>query len=80
MINKYYKYRIYPTPAQEARIIKWESTLRWLWNLAHEQRLMGLARPKDERIYPSAFDQINELTELKKIGYMMCLALLLIHC
>ncbi len=67
MINKYYKYRIYPTPAQEARIIKWESTLRWLWNLAHEQRLMGLARPKDERIYPSAFDQINELTELKKI-------------
>jgi len=39
--------------------------LRFLWNLAHEQRLMGLARPHDERIFPTAFDQINELTELR---------------
>jgi putative transposase len=27
---------------------------------------MGLTRPKGERIYPSAFDQINELTELRR--------------
>ena len=26
---------------------------------------MGLSRPKDERVFPTAFDQINELTELR---------------
>jgi putative transposase len=39
--------------------------LRFLWNLANEQRLLGLSRPRDERIFPTAFDQINELTELR---------------
>lgn len=64
LMHKSFRFRVYPTPAQVARLLAWESALRWLWNLAHEQRLMGLARPKDERIYPTAFDQINELTEL----------------
>jgi putative transposase len=41
----------------------WQSALRFLWNLAHEQRLMGLARA--EKRYPTAFDQINELTALR---------------
>ncbi len=34
-------------------------------NLALEQRKLGYARPRGERVYPSAFDQMNELTELR---------------
>jgi len=60
---KAFRYRIYPTATQEARLIAWSKTLRFLWNLAHEQRLMGLART-DKR-FPTAFDQINELTLLR---------------
>jgi putative transposase len=59
------RYRIYPTPEQIARLDAWDDALRWLWNLAHEQRLMATGRSKDERRYPTAFDQINELTELR---------------
>jgi putative transposase len=62
---RYRVYRIYPTPAQIARIEAWESALRWLWNLANEQRRMGYARPRDKRRFPTAFDQINELTGLR---------------
>ncbi|RPH73611.1 hypothetical protein EHM76_05080, partial [bacterium] len=63
--HKAYRFRIYPTSAQERRLCEWQSTLRWLWNLANEQRCMGVARPKGERRYPTAFDQINELTALR---------------
>jgi putative transposase len=63
--SKAFCYRVYPTPAQVARVTAWESALRFLWNLALEQRKFGYARPKGERVYPSAFDQINELTELR---------------
>lgn len=59
------RFRVYPTDAQIERLTAWEHALRFLWNLAHEQRRMGLAGPKDERIYPTAFDQINELTALR---------------
>ncbi len=59
------RYRIYPTPEQEARIRRWQDALRWLWNLAHEQRLMGLARPKDERIFVTYLDQQAELPALR---------------
>ncbi len=61
--HKSYRYRVYPTAQQEAKLIRWESALRFLWNLAHEQRLSGLSRT-DKR-YPTAFDQINELTALR---------------
>jgi putative transposase len=64
-IGKAFRYRVYPTPAQVARLDAWESALRFLWNIALEQRKLGLARPRDERRYPTAFDQINELTELR---------------
>lgn len=64
-IVKGFRYRVYPTLAQVARLDVWENALRQLWNLALEQRKLGLARPRDERIYPTAFDQINELTELR---------------
>lgn len=52
---------VYPTPEQAARLVAWEHELRWLWNLAHEQRLIGVTRQKAERRYYSAFDQIKQL-------------------
>ena len=63
--SKAFRFRVYPTPAQVVRLDAWESALRFLWNLALQQRLLGLARPRDERRFPTAFDQINELTELR---------------
>ena len=65
--RKAFRYRVYPTASQAERFGKWESALRFLWNLANEQRLMGVARPRDERVFPTAFDQINELTELRAV-------------
>jgi putative transposase len=38
------RYRVYPTATQEARLLAWESSLRWFWNLALEQRYMQLSR------------------------------------
>jgi putative transposase len=64
-VYKGFRYRVYPSAAQVERIAAWEGALRFLWNLALEQRLMGLARPKGERVYPTAFDQSKELTELR---------------
>lgn len=65
LTSKAFRYRVYPTPAQVERIGRWEGALRFLWNLALEQRKMGYARPQGERRYPTAFDQINELTPLR---------------
>ena len=65
LVSKTFRYRVYPTQEQVARLNAWESALRFLWNLALEQRKLGLARPRDGRRYPTAFDQINELTELR---------------
>lgn len=65
LVNKAFRIRVYPNERQLVRVAVWEGALRWLWNVALEQRLMGLARPRDERRYPTAFDQINELTELR---------------
>src|SRR5829696_4674545 len=61
--HKGFKFRIYPNEKQQSRLLAWESTLRFLWNLALEQRKLGLDPPA--RCYPTAFDQINELTELR---------------
>lgn len=66
LIYKAFRFRIYPSAAQVARMAQWNDALRWLWNLALEQRLMGLRRT-DKR-YPTAFDQINELTELRELA------------
>jgi putative transposase len=65
LIRKSFTYRIYPTAAQVARLEQWEGSLRFLWNIAHEQRLMGLARPRGEQRFPTAFDQSAELTALR---------------
>ena len=59
---KGFKFRIYPSEKQELRLLAWESALRFLWNLALEQRKLGLGRPVP--LYPKAFDQINELKTL----------------
>lgn len=63
-IDKSFRYRVYPTPAQVKRVEAWECSLRSLWNVAHKQRLLGMARSKDERRYYTAFDQISQLAEL----------------
>lgn len=61
------RYRLYPTPTQVERLEAWQHALRFLWNLANEQRLAMLARCRVDRKIISCFDQINELTELRKI-------------
>jgi len=65
LVSKGFRFRIYPTREQAATLVRWESTLRFLWNIANEQRLIGLARPRGEKKYVTAFDQINELTGLR---------------
>jgi putative transposase len=63
--RKAFRYRVYPSVDQQEQIGRWEHALRFLWNLANEQRLLGLAKPRDERKFYTAFDQINELTGLR---------------
>lgn len=65
LVRKGVCYRVYPTPEQEKRLLAWEAAQRFLWNLALEQRKLGLARPRDERVFLTAFDQINQLTDLR---------------
>ena len=63
ILRKGFRYRIYPTTEQVAKLVAWQSALRFLWNLALEQRLLGLARPKKR--YYTAFDQAKELTAVR---------------
>lgn len=65
IVRKGFRYRVYPSAEQAARLLAWEDALRFLWNLANEQRLTCYGRSKSERRYPTAFDQINELTDLR---------------
>lgn len=67
LIHKAYRYRIYPTPEQSARLRAWEDALRFLWNLAHEQRLDGLCRSSGTRKFYTSFAQMLELTELRSV-------------
>ena len=53
------------TPEQTATADRWSDALRFLWNLANEQRLLGLARARSERHYVTAFDQAKDLTALR---------------
>jgi len=62
-VSKAFRFRLYPPAEQAAWLDRWSDSLRFLWNLAHEQRLDGLRYAK--RRYFSAFDQINYLTELR---------------
>jgi putative transposase len=65
LISKAFRYRVYPTEAQIERCSQWENALRFLWNLALEQRLLGLSRCGRDKKYPTAFDQQKELTDLR---------------
>lgn len=65
LVSRAYRYRIYPTPEQAARLAQWDGALRFLWNVANEQREHASRRVKDDRRAPTAFDQINELTALR---------------
>lgn len=64
ILRRNLKYRLYPTTEQEHILRRWEGVLRFLWNICHEQRLLGMARPKDERIYPDYYGQKREMTQL----------------
>ena len=65
LIRKAFRYRVYPTREQIATMDRWSDALRFLWNLANEQRLLGLARAHSERRYVTAFNQARELTTLR---------------
>ena len=64
ILRRNFKYRLYPTPAQDALLRRWEGVLRFLWNLCNEQRLAGYGRSREERVYPSHYDQSKQMTEL----------------
>ena len=64
LLRRNFKYRLYPTPAQDALLRRWEGVLRFLWNLCNEQRLAGYGRPRDERVFVTHYDQSKQMTEL----------------
>ena len=68
VVNRAFKFRLYPTSAQDAELREYERQLRFLYNLAHEQRLMALGRPRDERPRVDYFRQSREMTELIREG------------
>jgi putative transposase len=65
VIRKAFRFRAYPSVEQVSQVEGWNHALRFLWNLAHEQRLLGFNRPRGERKFYTAFDQHKELTELR---------------
>lgn len=65
LLHRGFRYRIYPTYAQAERLRAWEGALRFLWNVANEQRRLAYGRCKVDRKYPSVFEQRRELTELR---------------
>ena len=78
------RYRIYPSADQVARLDAWQNALRFLWNLAHEQRLAMLARCRVDRKIITAFGQCKELTQLRAdlpwltdVPYDVCAAVLM---
>lgn len=67
VIHEAFKYRIYPTEEQKKVLLSWMRSLKFLWNLAQEQRLMAYGRSKDDRKYPTFFEQRSEGAELAKV-------------
>ena len=63
-LHRAFKFRLYPTSAQVAELSEYERQLRWLWNLAHEQRLLALKRSREERPRIDYFRQSKEMTEV----------------
>lgn len=78
-VYKAFTIRIYPSRLQSERLVSWDDALRFLWNLALEQRFLHaygcVPRPRcgvvhcskrEHSRFLSAFDQIKELTELRR--------------
>ncbi len=65
ILTRGFRYRIYPTPEQQARLRQWDGALRQLWNTAHAQREHNGTRCKVDRRTITAFGQIHELTALR---------------
>ena len=65
-VHRAYKFRLYPTEAQSAELDEWMRQLKFLWNLAHEQRLMAISRPRGEQPRVDYYRQGPEMTELMK--------------
>lgn len=63
LIRRGERYRLYPAPAQVERLTAWENALRWLWNNGHAERV---AKYEAGYRLPTAFDQINGLTALRR--------------
>lgn len=61
---KAFRYRIYPTAEQETLFCQTVGACRFVYNLCLEQRILEQHRSNPRRI--TAYDQIRELTELKK--------------
>ena len=66
LVNKTFKFRAYPDKPTVDTFDRWNCALKYLWNLSHEQRKIGISRPRGEKIYPSYFSQNRELTDLRK--------------
>ena len=64
--RKAFKYRVYPTVEQLATLERWIGALRFIWNLANEQRLLWMARPRGGGRYLTGFDQGRQLTEVRR--------------
>lgn len=66
-MRKAYKFRIYPTKADEVTLDRWLMLCRWLYNAMLEQRIAEYEQRKlhsiDRRL--SKFDQMRELPALK---------------
>jgi putative transposase len=56
------RFRLYPTPAQEAVLLRYCADARFVWNLGNEQRLMY--RP-GRGPTPGYFEQGRQLTEAR---------------
>jgi putative transposase len=63
-IIKAYRYRIYPTDEQEVLFRQTVGACRFVYNLCLEHRVLEWHRSNPRRL--TAYDQIKELTDLKK--------------
>ena len=65
-IMRAYKYRLYPTAEQEARLSAWVAAVRTVYNAALEQRNM-YGRPKgtDPHYRDCRFSAFRQISEIK---------------
>jgi putative transposase len=64
LVHKAYKFRIYPDATQEEFFLRTIGCCRLIYNLCLDQKRLERERSKPRKL--TAFDQINELPELKR--------------